>query len=110
MLIVVAVVLLLVLPSPWNLVGSGVVFLLWFVELGLWNRSLKHRRRVVGAQTLLGRTASVIRALDPEGQVKIDGEIWAARASTPAAVGDTVRIVGRDNLVLVVEPADGGGT
>jgi membrane-bound serine protease (ClpP class) len=108
-LILVALLLLFVLDSPWNLIGAAVFLVLWFFELAFWNRTVKNRRRVVGAQTLVGRTASVIRALDPEGQVKVDGEIWAARASSSGAgVGDMVRIVGRDNLVLVVEPAAEG--
>jgi membrane-bound serine protease (ClpP class) len=109
-LILVALLLLFVLPSPWNFVAAAVVVVLWFFELAYWNRTARNRRRIVGAQTLIGRTASVISALQPEGQVKVDGEIWAARASAGAGVGDTVRIVGRDNLVLVVEPEDGAST
>jgi len=40
----------------------------------------------------------------PSGQVRLAGEIWAARCDQGADPGDTVRVVGRDDLTLVVEP------
>ena len=105
MLIIVAFLLLLLLPTPWNIVGFLVVIPLWILELLAWNRSMKGRRKAVGAQTLLGREAVVVTACRPRGQVRIDGEIWQARCDAGAGEGDTVRIVDRDNLALIVEPA-----
>lgn len=104
MLIIVAFLLLLLLPTPWNIVGFLVVIPLWILELLAWNRSMKGRRKAVGAQTLLGREAVVMTACRPRGQVRIDGEIWKARCDAGAGEGDTVRIVDRDNLALIVEP------
>ena len=104
MLIIVAFLLLLLLPTPWNIVGFLVVIPLWILELLAWNRSMKGRRKAVGAQTLLGREAVVMTACRPLGQVRIDGEIWKARCDAGAGEGDTVRIVDRDNLALIVEP------
>jgi len=103
-LIIVAFLLLLLLPTPWNIVGFLVVIPLWILELLAWNRSMKGRREAVGAQTLLGREAVVMTACRPRGQVRIDGEIWEARCDAGAGEGDTVRIVDRDNLALIVEP------
>ena len=103
MLIIVAFLLLLLLPTPWNIVGFLVVIPLWILELLAWNRSMKGRRKAVGAQTLLGREAVVMTACRPRGQVRIDGEIWKARCDAGAGEGDTVRIVDRDNLALIVE-------
>jgi membrane protein implicated in regulation of membrane protease activity len=37
--------------------------------------------------------------------VRISGEIWAARCSAGADVGEEVRVVGRDGLTLLVEQA-----
>ena len=105
MLILVAILLLVVLPSPWNLVVFVVAVPLWILELFGWNRTVKHRRKVVGAQTLVGQEAVVIAACNPEGQVKHGGEVWSARCTPGAAVGDTVRIVGLHRLTLEVEPA-----
>jgi membrane-bound serine protease (ClpP class) len=58
---------------------------------------------VVGAQTLIGREATVISPCRPEGQVRLDGEIWQARCAAGADPGDTVRVTARDGLLLVVD-------
>jgi membrane protein implicated in regulation of membrane protease activity len=56
---------------------------------------------------LVGRVASVERALDPEGFVLVDGELWRARVCGEAVVGRggaRVRVVGASGCVLDVEP------
>jgi membrane-bound serine protease (ClpP class) len=103
MLIIVAVLLLLLLDGPWNIVAFVVVTLLWLVELYGWSRTVRKQRRVVGAQTLIGQEAIVTEPCRPNGQVRLDGEIWEARCQAGASVGDRVRVIGRDELVLVVE-------
>jgi membrane-bound serine protease (ClpP class) len=105
MLIIVAVLLLFFLPGPWNWVAFVIVTLLWFVELFGWSRTVKNRRRVVGAETLIGKTAVVTEPCRPVGQVRVDGETWEARCEAGASTGDQVRVTGRDKLVLTVEPA-----
>ena len=105
MLIILAIALLLLLPSPWSFVGFFGVFGLWLVELLLWNRTVKHKRKAVGAQTLIGREAVVSAPCRPVGQVRLDGEIWAARCNAGASPGDRVRVIDRERLMLVVEPA-----
>ena len=104
MLILLAIALLIVLPSPWNVVAFLVGLPLWMVKLLAWNRTVKHRRRVVGAQTLIGKDAIVSTACRPRGQVRLGGEIWEARCDAGAAPGETVRIVGRESLTLLVVP------
>jgi membrane-bound serine protease (ClpP class) len=104
-LIFLAVALLLLLPSPWNVVGFIVVLPLWVLELFGWNRTVKHRRKAVGAQTLIGKDAVVSTPCRPVGQVRLDGEIWEARCDAGASVGDRVRVIGRERLTLVVEAA-----
>jgi membrane protein implicated in regulation of membrane protease activity len=103
MLILVAVVLLLVLPEPWALIGFAVALVLAVFEVLFWHRTVRHRRQAVGAETLLGRDAVVLSPCRPAGQVRLDGEIWAASCAAGADPGDTVRVVGRNRLVLVVE-------
>ena len=56
---------------------------------------------------LVGRVGSVERALDPEGFVLIEGELWRARVRGQAVVepgGPRVRVVGASGCVLDVEP------
>jgi membrane-bound serine protease (ClpP class) len=102
-LFVVAVVLLLVLPGPWDLVGFAACLVLGLGELFLWNRTVRGRRPSVGAQTLIGSDAEALTDLRPDGQVRLNGEIWAARCAAGAAEGERVRVVGRKGLTLVVE-------
>ena len=104
MLILVALFLLLVLPDPWNLVAFVVLVPLWILELFAWHRTVKRRRKVVGSQTLIGKSATLISACRPLGQVRVDGEIWQARCDAGAVTGDVVRITGLDELTLIVEP------
>ncbi|MFL6037874.1 MAG: NfeD family protein [Gaiellaceae bacterium] len=104
MLLILAAVLLLLLPDPWNLVLGTICALLGLGELYLWNRTVRTRRRVVGTQALVGRTAEVRLACTPLGQVFVDGELWAARSEQGAEAGTTVRIERVRGLTLEVEP------
>lgn len=103
MLFLVAVVLLLVLPDPWDLVGFTVCLVLGVGELFLWNRTVRGRRAAVGVDTLIGKKAKVVTPCRPDGQVQLSGEIWEARCAAGADPGETVRVVGRRGLTLLVE-------
>jgi membrane-bound serine protease (ClpP class) len=102
--LILAIVLLLFLPSPWNLVAFLVSLVLFLGELGFWNRTVRGKRKVVGADTLIGSQATVTATCRPTGQVRVSGEIWEARCAAGADPGDTVRVVGREGLALLVEP------
>jgi len=102
-LTIVAVALALtVLPSPWGIVAVASALAVDVVEVAYFARWSKRRRAAVGAETLVGRTAVVVRALAPRGQVKLDGEVWEARAAAEVAPGEEVVVTGRDGLVLDV--------
>jgi membrane protein implicated in regulation of membrane protease activity len=98
-----ALILLLALPHPWNLVGFVVSLVLFVGEVLFWNRTVRRRRAAVGADTLIGKNAVVLSACRPDGQVRLSGEIWEARCAGGADPGDTVRVVGREGLKLLVE-------
>ena len=103
MFLIVAVVLVLLLPSPWNVVGLVGGLLLFMGELAFWNRRVRGRRQVVGTQTLIGKSGTVVSACRPDGQVRVAGEIWAARCEGGADVGESVTVVSWDRLTLGVE-------
>jgi membrane protein implicated in regulation of membrane protease activity len=100
--LIAALVLVLLAPSPWNLVGFAVCLVLFVGELLFWNRKVRGQRATVGAQTLIGKEATVVSACRPRGQVRLGGEIWAARCSDGADVGERVTVVGLDGLTVVV--------
>lgn len=58
-----------------------------------------------GAESYTGRTAEVRRADGRRGQVFFDGALWEARSVRgELEIGEHVRVVDRDGLVLEVEP------
>jgi membrane protein implicated in regulation of membrane protease activity len=101
--LILAFVLLIFLPSPWGLVAFTICLVLFLGELLFWNRTMRGRRKVVGAQTLVGQQAEVLAPCRPTGQVRIGGEIWEARCDDGADTRDTVRVVEVRGLTLVVE-------
>ena len=106
MLTVLAIVLaLVVVPSPWGLVlvlGAFGVDVLETLALRAWSR---HRRAATGVQTLVGRSAIVLTTLAPDGQVRLDGEIWNARSAAGLLErGAEVRVRSVAGIVLEVEP------
>jgi membrane-bound serine protease (ClpP class) len=60
-----------------------------------------------GDDLLLGRPGLVRTAVDPNGLVFVNGELWHARAAgAPIPAGETVRVEAVDGLVLEVDRAD----
>lgn len=55
-------------------------------------------------ERVLGQVGEVRSVLDPVGSVYVGGELWSARSEVPMSVGSTVRVRGRDGLLLLVEP------
>jgi membrane-bound serine protease (ClpP class) len=104
-LLVLALVLgLIYLAWPWN---AAVVVLAAACEVGeavVGIRYTRRRRAAVGVETLIGASAAVISPLAPDGQVKVNGEIWQAHAEGEARVGEHVRITAVNGLTLEVEP------
>ncbi len=61
-----------------------------------------------GSEELIGARAEARTALDPEGQVWIEGALWRARLAGdggPLRPGDRVTVEAVDGLTLVVRPA-----
>jgi membrane-bound serine protease (ClpP class) len=66
----------------------------------------RRKKALLGADALVGSAASAMEALTPEGHVLVDGEIWRAVASEPVTAGAKLRVVGHEQYLLRVEPAD----
>jgi membrane protein implicated in regulation of membrane protease activity len=106
MLLALSIAGLFVLPSPWNVIGVCVAAVIEVAELAFWRRFLRRYRIRVGPELIVGETAEVITPCAPEGQVRLNGEIWRARCSAPVARGALVRVVRVEGLTLGVEPVD----
>ena len=88
-----------VVPWPWGIfaiiggalldIGESLAFLKWS----------RRRKSPVGADALVGQTAVVATPT----QVRVAGELWAARSDDLLRVGEEVVVRGVDGLTLVVE-------
>lgn len=60
------------------------------------------RRPQVGIEALIGAEGTVTQALNPEGKVFVQGELWNAESDRPLPEGSRVRVVSVRNLKLHV--------
>jgi membrane-bound serine protease (ClpP class) len=93
------------LPSPWGFVVVGVALVVDVLEVGVGLWYSKRRRATVGTDALVGMRAVAVGELMPEGQVKVNGEIWRARCETGCDAGATVVVRAVNGLTLEVERA-----
>ena len=101
-----ALLLLLVLPSPWNVIGAVVSGALGLGEVTYWQRYMRRRKVQTGVENLVGATGEVSEPLAPVGQIRVLGELWEARATSELPRGTLVRVVAVNGLKLEVEPVD----
>jgi membrane-bound serine protease (ClpP class) len=81
---------------------ASVVFLL--LVLGVLLRS-RRRAVVTGAEALIGAEGEALSWQGTEGRVRVMSEIWRARAAAELQPGTRVKVIAREGLVVVVEPA-----
>ena len=106
MLFLIALALaIFVLPSPWGVVAVACALVIDVIEVGVGLWYSKRRRSSVGSETLVGMMGVSIGELRPEGQVRVEGEIWRARCEDGCDAGAAVIVRAVDGLTLEVEPA-----
>ena len=101
-----ALLLLLLLPEPWNVPATLAALTLFGFEVFYWYRRMRGVKVVTGAENLVGAVGKTIEPLDPEGHIRVQGELWQARASEAVPAGTNVRVVAIDDLTLEVETAE----
>jgi membrane-bound serine protease (ClpP class) len=106
MFLLIALVLFLVLPSPWNAFGGFAALVVFGFEVAYWQRRVRHQKVQTGVGTLVGATGEVSEPLAPVGQIRVRGEVWEAHSSSELPPGTKVRVVAVHGLTLEVEPVD----
>jgi membrane-bound serine protease (ClpP class) len=101
--LIVAFVLLLFLPWPWNLVGALAGGGLFALEVLYWNHRMRERRVQTGVENLVGAVGEVVEPLMPDGQIRVLGELWEAHARAELPRGAAVRVLKVEGLMLEVE-------
>ncbi len=104
MLLLLALASLFLLPSPWGVVAVVAAAAVEVLEILFWKRFLRRYRLRVGPETMVGTRATVVERCAPLGQVRVQRELWRARARSPVEAGETVRVAAVDGLTLEVEP------
>ena len=82
--------------------------LFFIVGLGLAIR-VQRKRPTTGAEGLIGETGVVTLSLNPEGTVKVHGEIWKAVADGNIETGGKVRVKAVKGMVVKVEEIQNAG-
>jgi len=107
-------VALLLLPTRWGIALVAGAALVDVAEVGafVWwsRRRLRQSAAAVGIEAIVGRTGVALGRLGDDregkpGQVRVDGEIWAARARDSIDPGVQVTVSSVEGLVLRVAPA-----
>jgi len=106
MFLLLALVLFIFLPSPWNAFGGFAGLVLFCFEVVYWQRRVRHQDVQTGVGTLVGATGEVSERLAPVGQIRVRGEVWEARSSSDLPPGTRVRVIAVSGLTLEVEPVD----
>jgi membrane-bound serine protease (ClpP class) len=90
---------------PWFMIAAVTIvsatFLLIILRFALRARQLPV---VSGSEQMLGATGDIMVNEDGSTLARFLGEVWKVRANAPLGRGQRVRVVGRDGLVLTVEP------
>ncbi len=83
------------------------VLSIMFVRPSLLRKVHNRKERLCNADALIDRQGKVIEEIKPNeyGYVKIDGDEWKAQSNcdTPISVGETVKVVSRESIIISVE-------
>jgi membrane-bound serine protease (ClpP class) len=92
--------------SPW--VAAGVTAAFAGITVFLLRLAVRARKRKVrlGADAMVDCMAEAMEPLALEGHVLVEGEIWLAVASEPVEKGARLHVVGHEQNMLRVEPAE----
>lgn len=68
--------------------------------------AVKARQRPVvsGEEELIGSFGIGLEDFDQAGKVRVHSELWDARTNQPVHQGGRIKVIGRDGLLLTVEP------
>jgi membrane-bound serine protease (ClpP class) len=90
--------------NPWVAIGISAGFggiTVFLVRIAMRARHLKQR---LGVDALIGKPASAMEPLTPQGHVLVDGEIWRAIADQALPAGTPLRVTGHKEFLLEVTP------
>ncbi len=69
---------------------------------------LRHQPARTGSDEMVGSPGKVLDWSGDRGEIRVQGEIWQARAQAPLEPGRAVRVTAMEGMTLVVEPQSEG--
>lgn len=66
---------------------------------------VRRRKPVTGSEEMIGLVGDITSWDGRAGSIHVHGEVWTARSDSTLKPGDPARVVQRDGLTLIVEPA-----
>lgn len=101
MTIIGAILAYFFLEGTWRVVVIVGLLLSDVVEIAIWLRWRK-RKAITGAEAMVGMPGVALSDLSPEGQVKVQGQIWKAVSNEHLERGQNVEVTEVDGLRLRV--------
>ena len=60
------------------------------------------RKPDYGREALMDKPATVMETLDPEGMVRVEGELWTAYSDEKHEKGEVLKVIGIEGMKLKV--------
>ena len=96
-----ATLAIMFVDPPWRWLIIGGLLLTDVFQIAIWLRWRK-RKSITGIETMVGAEGRALTTLDPDGQVRVRGQVWAAHATERVEVGDDVTVTAVEGLKLEV--------
>lgn len=98
-----ATLAILFVDPPWRWLIIAALLLTDVVQIAIWLRWRK-KKSITGIETIVGAEGRAMTTLDPDGQVRVRGQVWTAHATERVEVGDDVTVTAVEGLKLEVAP------
>lgn len=103
MTIIGSILAIMFVDPPWRWVIIAGLLMTDVIEIAIWLR-WRNRKSITGIEAIIGADGCAVTTLDPEGQVKVRGQLWTAHATERVEVGDDVTVTAVEGLKLEVAP------
>ena len=100
-LIIGVIVAFIFFDWPWRGVILAAFLLFDVFEIYVWLRWRK-KRSITGAEAIVGQRGQALTHLNPQGQIRLNGQTWKAMAPGGAMAGDEVEVEATQDLTLHV--------
>ena len=102
LLVVAILAAIFLLPTTWGVAAIVAAAAFELAEIAVFVWYSKRRRATTGAEALVGAVGVAVTPCRPQGQVRVEGELWNAVCAEGAAPGDGVIVENVDGLSLTV--------